>query len=392
MMTCVEAADGIFPTAAERWRLAGRRAGNHSLIIWPPVALAVLIYASVKKNSLAIDFARAYLPAAHKVIHGHSPYAPVTSKALALGSEFVYPPLTAWLVAPFAALPLSVAEALAVTLAVLAVAAVLLLVGVRDWRCLMIALLWVPTFAAIQTANLALPVALAIAATWRFRDRRIVPGVLVGLLIALKLYLWPLGLWLLVTRRRREAALAGVTSVVLLVASWAPIHFAGLRGYPHVLSSLSRMERGNSYNVAALLAPVSTWTIATAVATALGVALLALAWRRARANDERGAFVWAIAATLTLTPIIWMDYFVVLLVVIGLYKQRFGLLWAVPLGLWVGPQVYNGHPWQTTAVLCLVAITFVASTRSKLGPPRYVRRATTRKFGIIPDFARDGSI
>ena len=106
----VEAVEGATLNTGDRWRLAGRRAGAHSLLIWPPVALAVLIYASARKNSLAIDFARAYLPAAHKVIHGHSPYAPVTSKALALGSEFVYPPLTAWLVAPFAALPLGVAD------------------------------------------------------------------------------------------------------------------------------------------------------------------------------------------------------------------------------------------------------------------------------------------
>jgi Glycosyltransferase family 87 len=371
----VEAVNGSISTAGDRWRLAGRRAGTHSLLLWPPLAVAVLIYASARKSSLAIDFARAYLPAAHKVIHGHSPYAPVTAKALGLGSEFVYPPLTAWLVTPFAALPLGVAEALAVVLAIVSLAAALLLLDVRDWRCFMVALLWVPTFAAIQTGNLALPLAVGAAAIWRFRDRRTVAGVLVGLVIALKLYLWPLAVWLLVTRRAREAALATVTSITLLAVSWAPIQFAGLRGYPHLVSSLTRAERGDSYSVAALLAPISSWAVATVIATALGVALLVLAWRRAHLHDDRGAFVWTIAATLTLTPIIWMDYFVVLLVVIGLYRRSIGPLWAAPLALWVGPQVSNGRPWQTAAVLLIVAFTFVASTRTQADPrPESVRR------------------
>jgi hypothetical protein len=246
----------------------------------------------------------------------------------------------------------------------------------------MVALLWVPTFAAIQTGNVALPMAVGAAAVWRFRDRRAAPGVLVGLLIALKLYLWPLALWLLFTRRNREAALAAMTSAVLLLVSWAPINFAGLRNYPHLVSSLSKMERGNSYSVAALLAPVSQWPIASVIGTALGIGLLALAWRRAHRKDERGGFVWAIAATLTLTPIIWMDYFVVLLVVIGIYRRSIGPLWALPLALWVGPQVSNGRPWQTAAVLFIVATTFVASakTRTETRPDH----ARVRGF----DFAR----
>jgi Glycosyltransferase family 87 len=371
----VEAVNGSISTAGDRWRLAWRRAGTHSLMIWPPLAVALLIYVSARKSSLAIDFARAYLPAAHKVIHGDSPYAPVTAKALAHGSAFVYPPLTAWLVAPFAAVPVGVAEALAVVLALASVAAALLLLGVRDWRCFMVAVLWVSTFAAIQTGNLALPLAVGVAALWRFRDRRTLPGLLVGLLIALKLYLWPLAVWLLITRRRREAAVATVTSIVLLAVSWAPIQFAGLRGYPHLVSTLTRMERGNSYSLAALLAPISSWAIASAIGTALGLALLLLAWRRAHLHDERGAFAWAIAATLTLTPLVWMDYFVVLLVVIGLYRKSFGPLWAAPLALWVGPQVWNGRPWQTAAVLLIVAFTFVASTRTQADPrPESVRR------------------
>ena len=55
-------------TPAERWRLAAHRAGTHSLLVWPPVAVAVLVIAKVLKGSLEIDLARAYLAAAHAAV------------------------------------------------------------------------------------------------------------------------------------------------------------------------------------------------------------------------------------------------------------------------------------------------------------------------------------
>lgn len=349
-------------TPAERWRLAARRAGTHSLLFWPPVAVAVLVNASVRKGSLEIDLARAYIPAAHAVLHGQSPYTALTPVGLARGSEFVYPPTAAWLAAPLAALPLGVAEGVGLALMIACVVGTLLLLGVRDWRCHMVAFLWLPTYSALQTGNLALPLAVGVAAVWRYRDRRVVAGLLAGVLAALKLYLWPVGLWLVLTRRFRAGIVAAATAAALLAVSWAPIGFAGLRGYPHLVTSLTRLERDNAYTVAALVAPGSSWTVATVVATVCGLAALALAWRRARLGDDRGALVFALAATLLLTPIVWMEYFVLLLVVVGLYARRLSRLWLLPLALWVGPQgSANGSPWQTALVLCLVAAAFVAA-------------------------------
>ena len=65
-----------------------------------------------------------------------------------------------------------------------------------------------------------------------------------------------------------------------------------------------------------------------------------------------------------LTPIVPMNYFVVLMVVIAIYQPTFGPLWAMPLLLWLGPAVTNGKPWQTWAVLVIVTATIVAATRS----------------------------
>jgi alpha-1,2-mannosyltransferase len=314
----------------------------------------------VRNHALAFDLSHAYIQAAHEVLHGHSPY-PSTAHALASRTAFVYPPLTAWLVAPLAALPLPVAEAIATVLMIAAVVGTLLLLGVRDWRCHMVALLWLPTYSAIQTANLALPTAVVVAALWRYRERSQVAGMLAGVLIALKLYFWPVGVWLLATRRYGAAAAATTTATMLVLISWVPIDFAGLRGYPHLLRTITELERGDAYTLVALLRPVSSWPLATFVGLTSGFLVLAYAWRAARRGDERLSLACTIAALLMLTPIVWMDYFVVLLVVVSLYRRSFGWVWALPVALWTAPQVSNGQPWQTAAALALVAGTIAAA-------------------------------
>jgi len=362
-------------TSAHRWRIAARRAGTHSLVIWPPITLAFLVVVTLHKGSLAFDLSQAYLPAAHKVLHGQSPYPLATASAFVHRTAFVYPPLTAWLVVPFALLSVGAAEGVGFALMVAGVIGLLLLLGVRDWRCHMIALLWLPTYTAVWTANLALPIAVGLAALWRFRDRRGVAGLFAGVLIAAKLYVWPIGIWLVATRRYRAAVGALVTAIALVVSSWAAIGFAGMRGYPHLLSVLTRSERYDGYTIAALLAPLISWRVATLVGTAAGLAVLAGVWSSGRRGDDRRAFVYAIAATLMLTPIVWMSYFVALLVVVALYAPRLNWLWALPLGLWVGPQLHNGAPWQTAAVLALAAATVVGAARADAarGPDRVFR-------------------
>src|SRR5204863_62551 len=99
----------------------------------------------------------------------------------------------AWLAAPLAALPLGVAEGIWLALMIGCVVGTLLLLGVRDWRCHMVAFLWLPTYSALQTGNLALPLALGIAAVWRYRDRRVVAGLYARRLSPL--WLVPLALW-----------------------------------------------------------------------------------------------------------------------------------------------------------------------------------------------------
>jgi Glycosyltransferase family 87 len=360
----------------ERWTVAARKAGTHSLLIWPPLVLAFVAYVSVRAHALSFDLAHAYISGAHAVLDGRSPFPPPVAGRLTSGAAYIYPPVTAWLAVPFTVLPLSVAEAVGFVLSLAAILATFLVLGVRDWRCLMITLLWVPTYSAIQTANMTLLLLLGIALLWRYRTRTAVSGIVLGILVAIKLYVWPLAFWLVAMRRYPAAAISGLTAAILIVGSWAPIGFAGFRGYPHLLSMLTQLERGNSYTLSAVLVPTLSWPLANTVTTALGVALVALSWRVAHLGDERAGFVYAIAAMLVLTPIVHMNYFIILIVVIALYQPAFGPLWALPLLLWVGPQVSgsNGQPWQTWTVLVLVACTIVLAARPGRPPLLEQRR------------------
>ena len=74
-------------------------------------------------------------------------------------------------------------------------------------------------------------------------------------------------------------------------------------------------------------------------------------------GPERAAFILAIAAALALTPIVWLHYFALLLVVVAIAQRRLGVLWFVPLGMVVTPGSGHPAPWQTAWTLVVAAVT-----------------------------------
>lgn len=349
-------------TATARWLEAFRRAGTHSLIVWPFLAVARVVQVGAGQHAVAYDFTHAYLPAAHLVLVGRSPYPAATIAAITPKTAFIYPPLTAYLVTPFTLLPVAVAQGLATALAILAVVGTLWIVGVRDWRCYAVVFLWEPTFSAIQTANVNLLLAVGLAVVWRYRRRPVVVAVATGAMVALKPFLWPIAIWLLCTRRFKEAIASALVAACLVFGPWAGIGFADVTGYPHLMSLVAKVEGPDAYTIEALLRGVVSWRAAELVAAVAGlVALVAMA--RAGRADERRSFALAIALAFLLTPIVWMDYFVLLLVVLGLFAARFSGVWLIPLFFWIAPQVANGAPWQTAAALAVAAATFAIALR-----------------------------
>lgn len=343
--------------ATARWRFALKQAGTHSLLIWPPLTIAWLFFVGLRRHALSVDFAHAYLPAARAVLAGNSPYPPVSTVAVFPRTAFVYPPLTAFLATPFTVMPSIVVEVLVSLLAIVGVVAILWLLGVRDWRCYMIPFLWVPTYSAIQIGNVTVLAALGLALVWRYRNHWVAVAVISGFLIALKLFFWPLLVWLIATRRFRAGGAAAVATPIFLFAPWAAIDFAGLKGYPHLLSVLSQAERQDQYTVSALLARGVSWRVAEVAGAALGLAVLALAVRWAQRRDDRGSFALTLAAVLLLSPLVEMHYFLLLLVILALYAPRLSWPWVTPILLWVGPQIGHRADWRTAAVLAVAAAT-----------------------------------
>ena len=323
--------------------------------------------AALAAHTLAWDFDRAYLPAIHHVLHGMSPYGPSTPAALGSQTTFVYPPLGALLGAPLAVFSAQTAAILVTVLATLSVPAILLLVGVRDWRCIGAALLWMPTSSAIHLGTVSVPMALGVALLWRWRDRPVHAGLVLGLVIGLKLFLWPLLIWLALTKRYRAATVATVSTIGFVLAPWLPIGGAGLLGYPHRLSVLTSLEAKSGFSPAAFLSHLGVgWGAAEALGYGLGLLVLVVAYRRREADAS--AFGLVCAATLLLTPILWPNYLVIMLAPLGVLRPRFGLVWVLPVIL-VAQAAYNPPVWEMVVFLATIAVVTVSAS----GPPLWRR-------------------
>ena len=316
----------------------------------PLVALVIGLATFADQDRIALDFHHELYPQAVAVVHGDDPYPPPHAD-LSDGTNAIWPMAAVLPATALTALSPQPADWTATVLVLLALVATLLVLGVRDWRVYGVALLWPPVIDSYQTANLTLPLALGVGLMWRYRDRRWVAGSALGIVLALKFFLWPVALWLIATGRRAAAGISvaiAAASLVLLVP-WISIS-----DYVRLLRNLSETFDGQSYTPYALLldlgAPSSA---ARGVTLALGAALVVLTWRRRSLG-------LAIGAALVLSPIVWRHFFALLLVPLALRRPRVDLAWAIPLGFWFVPGSFNGAPWQTALGLAVFGATLVA--------------------------------
>lgn len=339
----------------------------------PPFALVVMFHDAIVTEGVAFDFRVFYL-AAEAALGGETIYPPVDDSTLQDGRAYVYPPLLAVLMTPLTVLSIDAAGLLVMVALVVAVLAIPLILGVRDWRCVAIVLLWPPVISAIQTANVSIPLALAAALVWRYRERAVRPGLVLGLALAVKLLLWPLAVWLAVQRRLPAVVWAAGSCAVLMLGSWAVVGFDGFGTYPGLLRRLSDVMDDRGYSAYALLIEFGAPSApARAVWITVAVAMLAAMVVVGRKGDARTAFILAVAASLAFTPVVWLHYFALLLVVVALAQPRLGLLWVVPLGLFVTPGSGDPTPFQTTATFAIAAFTIVLAVRASRGATAVAR-------------------
>ena len=340
-----------------------------------PALLLVMLAFPARGDDVAFDF-RPYYSAAGAIIHGDSPYPAADDPLTARSGAYVYPPLIGIAAIPFRLLPEQAAGYGAMALLALLVPATLLVLGVRDWRCYGIAFLWPPVLSAIQTGNVTLVLAFCAALMWRFRDRPLAGSLSLGIALALKLFLWPLAFWLAATRRVAAAVYACAVGVGILVLSWAAIGFAGLVDYPELMRRLQDSVGPDSYTayIVALDAGLPS-VVARLVWLGLGLGLLAAVVVLGGRRRESPAFVVAIAAALALTPIVWLHYFALLLVVVGVTRSTLGVAWFVPLALVITPGSGHPTPFQTAGTLAIASVTIALSLRSSAKESERIRES-----------------
>ena len=315
----------------------------------PVLAIVLALSAYSDDGRLALDFHNEIYRQADAVVHGRDVYE-APDADLSDRSNALWPIAAVLPVVPLTALPPGVADWVATALVLAALVGALWLLDIRDWRIYGVVLLWPSVIEAVQTANASLPLTLLVALMWRYRDRAAIAGVALGYGIAIKLFLWPVAVWLALVGRRKAAAVAAVTAAASLLLL---LPFTSIGDYVRLLRNLGRTFEHDAYTPFALLTDLGVPdTAARAVTVALGLAVLGLAWRRRSLG-------LALAAALVLSPIVWRHFFTLLLVPLALSRPRFDAAWLIPIGLWVGDGTLNGAPWQTASVLALVTLTFV---------------------------------
>ena len=104
----------------------------------------------------------------------------------------------------------------------------------------------------------------------------------------------------------------------LLILSWGVIGFAGFLDYPHLLRRLDDFVGEDSYTMYVVGLDLGLPSpVARGLWLAVGLALVVCVVLVGKRGDERTAFIVAIAASLALTPIVWLHYFALLLVVVA---------------------------------------------------------------------------
>jgi len=350
------------------------------LVFWWWYVLAV----QGSPGDWAFDF-RQFWQGANDVVNGVSPYPSATSLATAgdhLDPEgirevfrFPYPAGAAVALAPLGLLGFHAAAAVWSAILIVSLLAAVWILGVRDWRVLAVVISSAPVITAVRLGTLTPVLILLLACAWRWRDRRWTVGGSLALAISLKLFLWPLVVWLAATRRWGAAGLAAALAGGVTLAAWAALGFDGIADYPELLRRLTDVVADRGFSLVALGVEAGLPRgVADALPWLVGLILLAGVVAVAqRAGGDRAAFSLAIVAAIALSPIVWLHYFALLVVPLALARPRISWAWGFMWIFWLIPTQENeGDVWRILLAIAIVAAVAAVSAGS-------VRRSTTVK-------------
>jgi hypothetical protein len=176
-------------------------------------------------------------------------------------------------------------------------------------------LLWPPFLYDLHHGQMMMTILLLLTATWLSlkSGRNTVAGIFLGLLLALKLYAWPILLFLILKRNYRPVIYAAgvfllLNLIIIIWLGFVPVFEYYLRVAPAI--SLIYRTHTLNFSLFALGATlVGAWFGALLVLLVLVVSLaLAL-----RAPDFDHAFMIMVAVTIVTGPVSWAHYLITLL-------------------------------------------------------------------------------
>jgi glycosyl transferase family 87 len=309
------------------------------LLFAVPVAFALLLAFVGYGNSwpIGFDFRGTLWEPARALLDGMPIYPEPTREAVLVGNPAVYPPLFILASVPLALLPVTVAAWIWLCVLGVAMFGSMWILGVRDWRCLVLAVTSPVVVHGLFYGNLTVFLVLPLALAWRYRDKAWIAGVAVGAAVAAKLFVWPLVVWLLLTRRYRAAAWAAGSAALIVLGAWALVGFQGLRDYLTLLRAVQDVYAVRSLSLSTVAGSLgASVSAAVAVAALAGLACLGLAaWLVRRDDGDRRAFAIVVAACILSSPIVWPNYAALLFVPIAIRWPRLAPAWFFGYAVWL---------------------------------------------------------
>jgi alpha-1,2-mannosyltransferase len=348
------------------------------------LALAVIIRMAWWTVPSGLADLAVYRSGALAVLHGSALYSMRTPQGL----PFTYPPLSAVLAVPLTLVPLRAAE-IAWTAMVYVPLAVAIWVGFRDllqragpYRQAVFAALiacsafLVPVEQVMSFGQIDLFLVALCLLDCSARRPRWPRGVLIGLAAAVKLEPAVFVVYLLMTGRRKAAAVAAGSFAALTAAAWALVPRDSLTYWTSTLFDTGRLggnaAAGNQSLRGMLLRSalpahlVSTaWLIIAAAVAAGGFAAARGCWQRG--EDRAGLAIVGLLAAL-LSPVGWIHH----------------LCWiVVAIGFIVGP----GRDWRRVSVAATAFAFFLVrlptwAQASGASLPELIRRLLEDSFGL----------
>ncbi len=330
----------------------------------------------------AFDF-RQFWQGGRDVLDGVSPYP--SEMLLATAGDhldpvdiqevfrFPYPAGAAVVFAPLGVLGFDVAASVWGAILIVSLLSAVWILGVRDWRVVGVIIGSAPVIGAVRIGTLTPVLILLLALAWRWRDRWWAVGSVLAAAISLKLFLWPLVVWLLTTRRFAAAGAASALSAAVTFAAWTAIGFDGFADYPELLRRLTEVVQDRGFSLVALGVEAGlSERVAESLPWLVGLSLLAVLIAVARRNEgDRRAFSLAVTAAIAFTPIVWLHYFALLVVPLALVRPRLSWAWGLLWIFWLVPAQENGGElWRVAFATAAAGAAFALAS--------FLPRAATR--------------